>query len=124
MPITTDEFNHLPEGALDLSEGSNAQRILTFLSEHPETAFRQHEIIDGTDVTTGSVGPVLSHLEKRDLVRHKGKYWTLGDDDRLASYAAMAHTFATGADRFPEEDMDEWLQHAEDPYADEHSHET
>lgn len=124
MPITTDEFEHLPEKALDLTEGSNAQRVLTFLSENPETAFRQNELIDGTDVKAGSIGPVLGRLEERGLVRHKGKYWTLGDDDRLASYAAMAHTFATADERFPDEEMDEWLQHAEDPYADERSEES
>jgi DNA-binding IclR family transcriptional regulator len=121
MPITTDEFDHLPEEALDLTEGSNAQRVLTFLFEHPETAFRQNELIDNTNVNAGSIGPVLARLEERGLVRHKGKYWTLGQDDRLASYAAMAHTFATVEDRFPDEDMDEWLEHAEDPYADERS---
>jgi predicted transcriptional regulator len=121
MPITTDEFDHLPEEALDLTEGSNAQRVLTFLSEHPETAFRQNELIDEIGVKSGSIGPVLARLEERGLVRHKGKYWTLGQDDRLASYTAMAHTFATVEDRFPDEDMDEWLEHAEDPYADEHT---
>ena len=120
MPTTTDEFDHLPATALDLTEGSNAQRVLTFLSEHPETAFRQNELIDGTDVKAGSIGPVLARLEERGLVRHKGKYWTLGDNERLASYAAMAHTFAAAEERFPNEDMKEWLEHAEDPYADEH----
>ena len=121
MPITTDDFDRLPEKALNLTEGSNAQRILTFLSEHPETAFRQNELIDRTGVKAGSIGPVLAQLEDRDLVRHKGKYWTIGEDDRLASYAAMAHTFATAEERFSDEEMDEWLEHAEDPYADERS---
>ena len=120
MPITTDEFDHLPATALDLTEGSNAQRALTFLSEHPETAFRQTELIDGTDVKAGSIGPVLARLEERSLVRHKEKYWTLGDDERLASYAAMTHTFAAAKERFPDENMEEWLEHAENPYTDEH----
>lgn len=120
MPITADNFDHLPERALDLTEGSNAQLVLTFLSEHPDAAFRQHEIIEGTEVKAGSIGPVLSRLEERGLVRHKGKYWTIGEDDRLASYAAMTHTFATAEERFPDEDMGEWMDHAENPY-DEHS---
>lgn len=71
--------------------------------------------------TFGRIGPVLVRLEERGLVRHKGKYWTIGEDDRLASYAAMAHTFATVEERFPDEEMDEWLEHAENPYDDEHS---
>jgi len=121
MPITVDDFDHLPETALDLTEGSNAQRVLRFLSEHPDTAFRQNEIIEGADVKAGSIGPVLSRLEERGLVRHKGKYWTLGGDDRLASYAAMSQTFATAEERFPDEEMDEWLEHAENPYEDEQS---
>lgn len=118
MPISIDEFDHLPETALDLTHGSNAHRVLTFLAEHPDEAFRQQEFIERIDVKAGSIGPVLARLEDRGLVRHKGKYWTLGTDERLASYSAMAQTFATVEDRFPPEDQDEWLQHAEDPYAD------
>lgn len=118
MPISTDEFERFPEKALDLTEGSNSHRVLMFLAEHPDQAFRQSELIDGAKVKPGSIGPVLARLEANDLVKHRGKYWTIGDDDRLASVAAMGHTFATVEDRFPAENMDEWLQHAEDPYAD------
>lgn len=116
MPITVDDFDRLPEEALDLTEGSNAQRVLAFLSEHPDRAFRQNELIEETDTDAGSIGPVLARLEEHDLARHKGRYWTLGEDDRLASYAAMTHTFATVGERFPDERMDEWLEHAESPY--------
>jgi hypothetical protein len=117
MPISTDEFEHLPEQALDLTEGSNSHRVLMFLVDHPNEAFRQTELIDGADVKPGSIGPVLARLEASDLVKHKGKYWTIANDDRLASFAAMGHTFATVEDRFPTEEMDEWLEYAENPYA-------
>jgi len=31
---------------------------------------------------------VLSRLEERDLVRHRGQYWMLGEDGRLGALAA------------------------------------
>lgn len=117
MSISIDEFDRLSEDALDITEGSNAHRVLTFLAEHPEQAFRQQEFIKRLDIKAGSIGPVLSRLEERGLVRHKGRYWAVGSDERLASYTAMAQTFATVDDRFPPEDQDDWLPHAEDPYS-------
>lgn len=124
MPITLDEFDRLPDDALDLTKGSNAHRVLMFLAEHPDAAFRQQEFLERLDVKAGSIGPVLSRLEDRGVVRHKGKYWTLGNDERLASYTAMSQTFATVDDRLPPEDQEEWLAHAEDPYADDRREDT
>ena len=34
------------------------------------------------------MGPTLSWLEDRDLVRHKGEVWAIGEDDRLAAQGA------------------------------------
>lgn len=53
----------------------------------------------------GSVGAVLSRLEDRGLVRYKGRYWAIGDDDRLASYAAQttASSVSTTDDYYGQE---------------------
>lgn len=89
MPISIDHFDDQPDDALDIEAGSQPHRILTFLAEHDEQAFTQTEIHEATEIPRGSVGVVLSRLEDRSLVRHRGRYWAIAGDDRLASYAAQ-----------------------------------
>ena len=64
------------------------QTILALLAINDEQAFTQTEIHEATGVPRGSVGVVLSRLEARGLVRHRGRYRAIGADDRLGSYAA------------------------------------
>lgn len=89
MPISIDRFDEDPIGTLGLEEGTQPYRILQFLAENSDQAFTQTEIHDSTGIKRGSVGSVLSRLEDRSLVRHRGRYWAIADDDRLASYAAQ-----------------------------------
>lgn len=89
MPISIDDFDKEPADTLNLKEGTQPYRILQFLAENNDQAFTQTEIHEGTDIKRGSVGAVLSRLEDRDLVRHRGRYWAIAADDRLASYAAQ-----------------------------------
>jgi len=88
VPISIDQFENGPVDALDFEEGTQPYRILQFLAENDEQAFTQTEIYEATGIKRGSV---LSRLEDRGLVRHKGRYWAIGDDDRLASYAAQTN---------------------------------
>jgi DNA-binding IclR family transcriptional regulator len=88
MPVEYDKYD--PDGGrMDLSEGTNAYKILSFLAEHPETGFTPKEIHEKTGVKRGSVGTTLSRLEDRGLVRHKGDVWAIGADDRLAAQGAI-----------------------------------
>ena len=89
MPINIDRFDEEPTEVLNLQEGTQPYQILQFLAEHDDKAFTQTEIHEATDINRGSVGAVLSRLEDRGLVRHRGRYWAIGEDDRLASYAAQ-----------------------------------
>jgi predicted transcriptional regulator of viral defense system len=89
MPINIDRFEDEPEDALDIKEGTQPHTILTFLAANDEQAFTQTEIHEAKDVPRGSVGVVLSRLENRGLVRHRGSYWAIAEDERLASYAAQ-----------------------------------
>lgn len=89
MPIRIDRFENDPEDALDIKEGTQPHTVLTFLAANDEQAFTQSEIHESTDIPRGSVGVVLSRLEERDLVRHQGRYWAIGNDEHLASYAAQ-----------------------------------
>lgn len=105
MPIRIDRFEDGPTDALDVQEGTQPYRVLQFLAENADQAFTQTEIHDATGINRGSVGSVLSRLEERGLVRHKGRYWAIGDDDRLASYAAQtnASSASTTDDYYGEE---------------------
>lgn len=115
MPIGIDRFEDEPADVLELQEGTNPHRILRFLAENSDRAFTQTEIHEETDVKRGSVGTVLSRLEERGLVRHRGRYWAIGEDDRLAAFAGALHGTAAARDRFGDEDWGEWQETAVDP---------
>jgi CRP-like cAMP-binding protein len=89
MPISKRDFETESTGTLALGEGTQPRRILRFLADNPETAFTQTEIHEATGIKRGSVGGVLSRLESRGLVRHRGRYWMVAKDDRLAAYSAQ-----------------------------------
>jgi len=95
MPIEIDRFENEPEEVLDLEKGTQPYRVLKFLAENNGKAFTQKEIHEATEIKRGSVGAVLSRLEERGLVRHKGRYWTVEKDDRLASAAAQEAASST-----------------------------
>jgi predicted transcriptional regulator len=114
MPIDIETFESSPEDRLQNSGETNADRVMRFLAAHPDHAFTQSEIRDGTGVKAGSISVVLSRLEERRLVRHKGNYWALGEADEVAAYTSLVESTRTANDRFGEEDMDEWLEHAVD----------
>jgi len=106
MPINIDRFEDGPEDVLDLKEGTQPHTILSFLAANDEQAFTQTEIHEATEIPRGSVGVVLSRLEKRGLVRHRGRYWAITEDDQLASYAAQqaASSASTTDDYYSETD--------------------
>ncbi|QHS16654.1 MarR family transcriptional regulator [haloarchaeon 3A1-DGR] len=108
MPIDIRRFEEEPPETLRETGRTNAEEILGFLSSSPERAFTPKEIHEATDVPRGSVGVVLSRLEDRELVRHRGDYWAIADTvDAKKTLSAM--TTATAAtDRFGPEDPDEW----------------
>ena len=105
MPISIDRFDDEPADVLDLQEGTHPHTIIQFLAENSEQAFTRTEIHEATGIKRGSVGAALSRLEDRSLVRHRGRYWAIGDDDRLASYAAQtnASSASTTDDYYGEE---------------------
>ena len=105
MPIGIDAFDDEPEAALDVAPGTQPYRVLVFLAEHDDQAFTQTEVHEGTGIKRGSVGAVLSRLEDRGLVRHRGRYWAIAEDERLASFAAQgAASSASTTDDYYGED--------------------
>jgi len=106
MPINIDRFEDGPEDTLEIAPRTQPHTILTFLADHDDQAFTQTEIHEATEIPRGSVGVVLSRLEDRGLVRHRGRYWAIADDERLASFAAQqaAGSSSTTDDYYGESD--------------------
>ena len=106
MPISRDRFEDEPGAVLDIAEETQPHTVLQFLSAHDDKAFTQTEIHERTGIPRSSVGVVLSRLEDRELVQHRGRYWAVGDDDRLAGLAAQhgASAASTTDDYYAEAD--------------------
>lgn len=108
MPIDIDRFRTAPEDQLQAGGPTNAERVLSFLSANSDQAFTPGEIREAVDVPRGSIGVVLSRLEDRDLVDHRGEYWAIADPDDAATTLGAAATARAASDRLGDEDPDEW----------------
>lgn len=93
---------------LRASGRTNAERILSFLSASPDRAYTPKEIHEATSVARGSVGVVLSRLEDRGLVRHRGDYWAIATDASVEQTLTAVSTARAATDRFGPEDPEEW----------------
>jgi hypothetical protein len=105
------------EGDDEPRRGTNADRILRLLREHPEQAFRPTDIAERLDIPAGSIGPTLGRLRERGRVEHNEPYWILSDHEQ-ATDAATGHAGAALAareDANEQPEMEEWQAHAVDP---------
>jgi DNA-binding MarR family transcriptional regulator len=106
VPIDIDRFEEGSPPRRD-TERTNAETVLAFLADSPDKAFTPKEIYEATDVPRGSVGVVLSRLEDRGLVRHRGDYWAITDDDERLRSASQLHQFHESAtEQYGEEDLE------------------
>lgn len=110
MAIDIEEFENAPEEAL--RSRSNPERVLEFLAANDDKAFKAVEIAEETGVDENSIGTVLKRLEDRDLVRHRGEYWAIGEPERLRSFERYRRATERLNDRYGTENRDEWRDHA------------
>lgn len=108
MPIDIERFEEDPETALRADGPTNAERILAFLASNADLAFTPKEVHESTDVPRGSVGVVLSRLEERGVVRHRGEYWAVVEDAGIETTLTSMATARAATDRLGVEDPDEW----------------
>lgn len=112
MSIGIDEFEE--RSADELRELSNPERVIAFLAGHPDRAWKAAEIAERAGVHENSIHPVLSRLEDRGLVRHKGPYWAITDDEKRVRRAYDHHRTTELFDaRYGEEDRGDWLDPAD-----------
>lgn len=113
MPISAKKFEEAPEKALRIKENTNAEKILNFLLMNPDKAFTREEIMNETGIKAGSIGVTLSRLAEKNLVRHKGNYWTIAQDDRIATLASELQGTKTANEDLGRESEKEWLEEKE-----------
>ena len=103
-----DQTVRARDGGRPPRERTNAEKLLSFLAAHDEQAFTPEELHEATDVARGSVDVILSRLEDRGLVRHRGEYWAIAEDADIETTLTSLATSRTATDRFGAEDPDEW----------------
>jgi len=108
MPIDIERFESDPEEELKQQGGTNAEVILSFLASSPDKAYTPKEIHEATEIPRGSVGVVLSRLENRGLVRHRGDYWAVATGEDVEQTLNSMRTANTVTDRLGDEDPREW----------------
>lgn len=75
MSIDDFESGNLPRGP------SVPEQVVVYLYTHREQAFTRSEIATAIEEDPNTVGTALSRLKDRGLVRHRGEYWAITDDD-------------------------------------------
>ncbi|MCH7659276.1 MAG: MarR family transcriptional regulator [Euryarchaeota archaeon] len=108
MPIDIERFEGAPENELHGGGETHADRVLSFLATHSEQAFTPKEIREETGIARGSIGVVLSRLEERELVRHRGEYWAISNERDAATTLTAMEAARAVTERFGPEDPDEW----------------
>ena len=88
MPVSIDDFESgdLPRGP------SVPEQVVTYLYTHSDQAFTRSEIATAINENPNTVGTALSRLKTRNLVRHKGEYWAIADDEERVTAAYDLHT--------------------------------
>ena len=112
MSIDRNTFENATEE--ELSGRSNPERVLLFLVENDDRAFKPKRIAEGADVSRDVISTMLSRLEKRGLVEHKGPYWAAGDIDRVRSHGQYERVTERLNERLGREDKEAWREHAPD----------
>ena len=113
MSIDIRDFEE--RSADELEELSNPERVLAFLASHRDRAWKATEIARRSGVNEHSIHPVLSRLEDRSLVRHKGPYWAITDDDERLHRAYDLHRATRLLDDLVgEENPADWLEDSND----------
>lgn len=92
MPITIEEFESGDVG----EEESVPYRVAVFLHENRDHAFTRSEIAEAIDADPNVVGSALSRFKEAELVRHRGRYWAITEDEERLRSAYDLHRATEG----------------------------
>lgn len=104
--IDIEEFENADAG--EFEERSDTERIVLFLEEHDDRAWKAATIADRLGLETDAVSAILSRLKERGLVRHKRPYWAITDDEeRLRAAYRLHQHHETANEVYGEERLEE-----------------
>jgi Mn-dependent DtxR family transcriptional regulator len=104
--IDIDEFENAE--ADEFEEQNDTERIVLFLDEHDNRAWKAATVAERLGLETDAVSAILSRLKERGLVRHKRPYWAITDDeDRLNSAYRLHRHHETADEQYGEERLEE-----------------
>ena len=114
MSIDIERFEGSREDELGRGR-SQPEQVLSFLAAHPTQAFTPSEIASHVEIPQNSIGTILKRLEEKELVRHKGEYWAITDDEqRLRGFTQYQLSTETANELYGEEDPEDWIPHMPD----------
>jgi len=108
MPIDIDRFKSAPKDELRKQRKPNAEVLLSFLATSSNQAYTPKEVSEETEIPPEKIGVVLSQLEARGVVRHRGDYWAIATGEDAERTLNSMRTANTVTDRLGAEDPDEW----------------
>jgi len=104
--IDIDEFENAD--ADEFEDRNDTERIVLFLDEHADRAWKAATIAERLGLDTDAVSAILSRLKERGLVRHKRPYWAITDDEeRLQSAYRLHRHYETADEQYGEERLKE-----------------
>ena len=104
--IDIDEFENAD--ADEFEERNDTERIVLFLDNHDDRAWKAATIAEQLGLDTDAVSATLSRLKQRGLVRHKRPYWAITDDEeRLQSAYRLHRHYETAGEQYGEERLEE-----------------
>jgi predicted ArsR family transcriptional regulator len=104
--IDIDEFENAD--ADELETRNDTERIVLFLDDHDDRAWKAVTIAERLGLETDAVSAILSRLKQRGLVRHKRPYWAITDDEEQLQAAYRRHRqYGTADEQYGEEQLEE-----------------
>lgn len=104
--IDIEEFEDAD--ADEFEERNDTERIVLFLDENDDRAWKAAMIAEQLGLDTDAVSAILSRLKERGLVRHKRPYWAITDDeDRLQAAYRLHQHHKTADGQYGEEHLEE-----------------
>ena len=104
--INIDEFENADVD--ELGERNDTERIVLFLDENDDRAWKAAVIAEQLELDTDAVSSILSRLKERGLVRHKRPYWAITDDEeRLQSAYRLHQHHEMANEQYGEERLEE-----------------
>ena len=113
VPSDCDELS--PMEVLRESDRVPLFLILEFLMEHSEQEFSSTEISEKLSIQKTDVETTLDSLHELDLVCYTESEWTIGDDDRLATFEGLLLSLSAIEVRDGDDEWDGWEDAARDP---------